>query len=240
MKKVFLSQPMDGLTHEEIIETRNEMIKYVQSKFSTEEFIIINSYHEDNLGNPLQMLIKSLNDLSTADLAIFHPDYNNFGDCKIEYDCANEYDIPIEIMEYYNKDEIKLNESINIMINNVIQLKYFSENDFKKLDKFYKEIKDNYPGINSVTNIEFKIFNKTIGIFFTATIEGVLRRYYFTFEDDCVSMEFEDKKEHIMTRLIIYKYRKYNEENINMINNIIINNKFDFISIAMKSIIMNL
>lgn len=95
--KVFISQPMKGKTDEEILEVRNQTIKTVNQMFKDEEVEIIDSFFEGAPvdAKPLWFLGKSLELLSTADLAVFVPGWNEMRGCKIEHTCAVEYGIKL-------------------------------------------------------------------------------------------------------------------------------------------------
>lgn len=91
--KWFISQPMKGLTDEEIKAKRNSIIETIKKQDSNAE--IIDSFFENAPYNarPLWFLAKSLEKLSVADVAYFAKGYENMRGCKIEYQCANEYGI---------------------------------------------------------------------------------------------------------------------------------------------------
>lgn len=97
--RIFISQPMDGLTEEEILNQRNEAIKIIKNnmEYMGQDIEIIESYFEDyNPSNgcvPLKYLSKSLELLADADIALFIGDWENARGCKIEQACAKAYGI---------------------------------------------------------------------------------------------------------------------------------------------------
>ena len=95
MKKVFISQPMRGKTDEEIIEVRKRAISYAKDALGTSEVEVIDSFFQGAPVDvkPLWFLGKSLELLSTADIAVFAPGYEEYRACKIEHTCAVEYGI---------------------------------------------------------------------------------------------------------------------------------------------------
>jgi len=95
MKKIFISQPMKGLTNEEIKYRRMEAIKWLEKFMRGEEFEIIDSFFEDAPvdAKPLWYLGESLKKLSTADYALFLQGWDKARGCKIENTCAQEYGI---------------------------------------------------------------------------------------------------------------------------------------------------
>ena len=91
--KVFLSQPMNGRTEEEIKKERENVAK------SFPNWEIMESYFDDynpqtgNIG--LKYLAKSLEMLADADVACFLEGWEQARGCKIEHDCAVAYGIKI-------------------------------------------------------------------------------------------------------------------------------------------------
>lgn len=97
MKKLFISQPMKGLTDEEILKAR-EKIKTRAEQAIGEQVELIDSFVEDYPGEinksiPVWYLGKSIQFLSQADIAYFGGDWRNARGCKIEYEIANAYGI---------------------------------------------------------------------------------------------------------------------------------------------------
>ena len=96
--KLFISQPMKDKTNEEIKTEREKIIEAVTNKFGEVE--VIDSFFENapHDAKPLWFLGKSLELLSTADIAYFASDWNEYRGCKIEHTCALEYGI--EVMHF--------------------------------------------------------------------------------------------------------------------------------------------
>ena len=95
MKKIFISQPMKDKTDEEIISEREHIIELCKKEYGDIE--IIDSFFENapHDARPLWFLAKSLELLSTADIAFFADGWKNYRGCKIEHECAKEYGIEI-------------------------------------------------------------------------------------------------------------------------------------------------
>lgn len=97
MRKLFISQPMNGKTDEEIKVERTEIVKCVTERFG--EIEVIDSFIEenapDNANSGLWYLGKSLELLSSADCAYFADGWKNYRGCKIEHECAVQYGIDI-------------------------------------------------------------------------------------------------------------------------------------------------
>jgi hypothetical protein len=94
MKKLFISQPMKGKSDEEILIERKRAIKTAEELLG-EPVEIIDSFFQNAPADarPLWFLGKSLELLSTADVAYFAPGWKEARGCKIEHECANQYGI---------------------------------------------------------------------------------------------------------------------------------------------------
>lgn len=97
MKKLFISQPMRGLTDEEILKAREEIRIKAEKKIGESVELIdsfINEYPgEINKSIPVWYLGKSIQFLSQADVAYFGGDWRNARGCKIEHEIVKEYGI---------------------------------------------------------------------------------------------------------------------------------------------------
>ena len=94
MKKLFVSQPMNGKSDAEILAERNKIIEKA-SFLIDEPFQVIDSFFTDVSpdAKPLWYLAKSLECLSTADVAVFGNGWEDARGCRIENLCAREYGI---------------------------------------------------------------------------------------------------------------------------------------------------
>ena len=102
MKKLFISQPMRGKTDEEILAVREKAIASAERHLG-EKVEVIDSFFQNGPAEakPLWFLGKSLELLSTADVAYFAPGWEDARGCRIENTCAIEYGI-IVIEDYTN------------------------------------------------------------------------------------------------------------------------------------------
>ncbi len=89
--KIFISQPMKDLSEEEIRHNRMKAVKKIKSLYG-DDAEIIDSFIEGE-GNSLWYLGKSIELLSTADVAYFLKGWNTARGCRIEYMCASNYGI---------------------------------------------------------------------------------------------------------------------------------------------------
>lgn len=99
MKKLFISQPMRGLTDKEILETRLK-IKERAEKVIGEDIELIDSFIKDYPGEinkhiPIWYLGESIKFLSEADIAYFGGDWRRARGCVIENLIAKEYHIEV-------------------------------------------------------------------------------------------------------------------------------------------------
>lgn len=95
MKKLFISQPMRGLSEEEILKAR-EGIRIRAENVIGETVEIIDSFFTEYPGEmcksiPMWYLGKSIQLLSEADVVYFGGDWRNARGCKIEHEIAKEY-----------------------------------------------------------------------------------------------------------------------------------------------------
>ena len=95
MKRIFISQPMKDKTDEQILKERERAVSAVKEKFNGEDVEVIDSFFQSapHDAKPLRFLGKSLELLSTADVAYFIGEWKNYRGCKIENTCAKEYGI---------------------------------------------------------------------------------------------------------------------------------------------------
>lgn len=101
MKKLFISQPMRDKTDEQILAEREKAMESAKRNFG-EDIEVIDSFFKEapHDARPLWFLGKSLELLSTADIAYFVKGWENYRGCKIENTCAIEYGI--EVIEDYS------------------------------------------------------------------------------------------------------------------------------------------
>lgn len=101
MKRLFISQPMRGKTNEEILAVREKAIESAERNLG-EKVEVIDSFFKDAPvdANPLWYLAKSLELLSTADVAYFAKDWEKYRGCRIENTCAIEYGIELVFEDY--------------------------------------------------------------------------------------------------------------------------------------------
>lgn len=95
MKRVFISQPMNGRSDEKIKAEREYLTDKIAEFYKQEPVQVIDSFFEDapQDAKPLWFLGKSLELLSTADIAVFAKGWRSARGCMIEHECAVAYGI---------------------------------------------------------------------------------------------------------------------------------------------------
>lgn len=95
--KVFISFPMNGKNYDDLVIERNSIINICKEYFS-DDVCYIDTIMENSGDNPLYCLGKAIEALSDADVAVFAHGWDKARGCKIEFDCAEKYNIPIFII----------------------------------------------------------------------------------------------------------------------------------------------
>ena len=96
MKVLFISQPMNGKSDEEILKEREQAIAKVKEVVG-EDVEVLETFFDDFSvdAKPLEYLARSIEFLAKADIAYFAPGWETARGCKIEHDCARAYGIDI-------------------------------------------------------------------------------------------------------------------------------------------------
>ena len=94
--KVFISQPMAGLTDKEILERREQLIEMTKHWFRDDTLEFIDSFtkSEDIVGRGrIAMLGDSIAMMCDADLAVFARGWDKSAGCKVEHEVCVQYNI---------------------------------------------------------------------------------------------------------------------------------------------------
>lgn len=102
-QKAMLSQPMNGVPQQEIVETRNRAIRKLESlgyevinTFFTDEWYSKKSMEERGVEQiALCFLAKSLENMSKCHAAYFCKGWQNARGCRIEHDAAVAYGLTV-------------------------------------------------------------------------------------------------------------------------------------------------
>lgn len=107
--KAMISQPMAGKTPEDIVETRNRAIKFLEER----GYEVVNTlftdvwYSESSMkdrgvvNKPLCYLAKSLENMSLCDVAYFCNGWERARGCRIEQEAAKAYGLIVMYEEDY-------------------------------------------------------------------------------------------------------------------------------------------
>ena len=104
MIRVFISQPMKGLSHDEIRKNREKIVEFIKKQHEGKQIEIIDNIFDIYLNNDdltnkaLLCLGKSLIEMAKANVCYFTSNYNDFRGCRIEYQAAMDYSIPAFII----------------------------------------------------------------------------------------------------------------------------------------------
>ena len=95
-KKFFISQPMNGLSDEQVLQKRAAVIGKAKAVFG-DDAVPLETFFEDfgPDAKPLDYLSRSIEFLAKADVAVFAPGWEYARGCRIERQCAEEYGIPV-------------------------------------------------------------------------------------------------------------------------------------------------
>ncbi|RGT23053.1 DUF4406 domain-containing protein [Thomasclavelia ramosa] len=102
-KKAMFSQPMNGLSDEEIIKTREKAMAFLESKgyevvntFFTDEWYSKEKMEERGIVNiPMCFIAKSIENMSLCHVAYFAKGWENARGCRIEHEVAKAYGMEI-------------------------------------------------------------------------------------------------------------------------------------------------
>lgn len=103
MKKAMLSQPMNGLTDEQIVETRDKAIAALKAQgYEIVNTLFTDEWYSDEkmkergvVQIPLCFLAKSLENMSLCHAAYFCKGWEKARGCRIEHEAAKAYGLEI-------------------------------------------------------------------------------------------------------------------------------------------------
>jgi hypothetical protein len=106
IKKLFISQPMKGLTNEEIVETRKKATEYISSVYPDNDIIVIDSYKPQsstdyNAVSAVNLLGNAISMMASANIVYFAPGWKDSKGCQIENEVARRWLEPngVELIE---------------------------------------------------------------------------------------------------------------------------------------------
>lgn len=92
--KVFISQPMWDRPDDEVAAERAVLESMVKIAYPNQEVVVMDTFREGlgNTCNPLSLLGMAIQAMAHADLVVFARGWEKARGCRIEHDCAVEYD----------------------------------------------------------------------------------------------------------------------------------------------------
>ena len=93
-KKLFVSQPMNGKSDEEIQRERDQIIAKAKSMYPDVE-VLDTFFKGATIDNPVKFLAMSIDKLAEADMAAFGNGWDQKRGCITEHNICERYDIPI-------------------------------------------------------------------------------------------------------------------------------------------------
>lgn len=107
--KAMISQPMAGKTPEDIVETRNRAIKFLEERgYEVVNTLFTDVWYSESamkdrgvVNKPLCYLAKSLENMSLCDVAYFCKGWERARGCRIEQEAAKAYGLIVMYEEDY-------------------------------------------------------------------------------------------------------------------------------------------
>lgn len=91
VKKVMISQPMNGKTNDQIREERTELVRRFEEEGMTVVDTIINEEPPKNCDEAIYYLAKSIEFIGQVDIVYFMKGWEKARGCKVEHQVAVEY-----------------------------------------------------------------------------------------------------------------------------------------------------
>ena len=151
-KKAMISQPMNGLTDEEIEKTRKKAIKHLErlgykvvNTLFTDEWYSESFMKDIGVVNiPLCFLAKSIEKMSLCDVAYFCDGWEDARGCRIEHDVAEEYGLDIIYAEDEDEPEATLTDEQKTFIEGMNHTETVLDAYFDRILDAWSECSDEY------------------------------------------------------------------------------------------------
>lgn len=102
--KVFVSQPMNGKSYDEVLEKRKIVLDKVKKQLDGYPMEVLDNYFKEELPHPMNYMAKSIELMAQADLIVFEHQWKLYSGCIIEHYCALSYGVNKRICEYDDMD----------------------------------------------------------------------------------------------------------------------------------------
>lgn len=174
-KKAMISQPMNGLTDEEIEKTRNKAIRHLE-RFG---YKVVNTLFKDDWYNnssmkdrgvmniPVCYLAKSLENMSLCSVAYFCDGWEDYRGCRIEHEVAEAYGLDIIYAEDEEEPEAPITDEQKIFMEGMNHTELV-------LDAYFDMILDAWSGCSDEYQRSAKIIKNGVIKWLTA---AKLERY---------------------------------------------------------------
>lgn len=145
MTKVMISQPMRGKTNEQIKKEREDLIFAIENTGGEYLDTVLDL---DENKTPLYYLSKSIDYLDKADIIYFMPGWEKSRGCRIEFECAKQYNKFIKCFDEEEMQSMKDVFETNKDEKKTIRIKFSSLFDDKDDDldedikKFKKDLEE--------------------------------------------------------------------------------------------------
>lgn len=151
-KKAMISQPMNGLTDEEIEKTRNKAIKHLErlgykvvNTLNTEDRYSESSMKDRGVMSiPVCYLARSLESMSFCDAVYFCDGWEDARGCRIEHDVAEEYGLDIIYAEDEEDPEAKLTDEQKTFLDGMKQTEIVLDSYFDMIIDTWSKCSEEY------------------------------------------------------------------------------------------------
>jgi len=106
IKYLFISQPMSGLTNEEIMNVRQKATQFISDKYPDNEILVLPSYQEQpdntyNATSAVNLLGNAISLMAQANVIYFVPGWKKSKGCQIENEVARRWleETGVELIE---------------------------------------------------------------------------------------------------------------------------------------------
>lgn len=151
-KKAMISQPMNGLTDEEIEKTRNKAIKHLDRL----GYKVVSTLFKDGWYNnsamkdrgvmniPVYYLARTLESMSFCDAVYFCEGWEDAMGCRIEHDVAEEYGLDIIYAEDEEEPEAPLTDEQKTFLDGMKQTEIVLDSYFDMIIDTWSECSEEY------------------------------------------------------------------------------------------------
>lgn len=151
-KKAMISQPMNGLTDEEIEKTREKAIRHLDRL----GYKVVSTLFKDGWYNnsamkdrgvmniPVYYLARSLESMSFCDAVYFCDGWEDARGCRIEHDAAEEYGLDIIYAEDEEEPEAPLTDEQKTFLDGMKQTEIVLDSYFDMIIDTWSECSEEY------------------------------------------------------------------------------------------------